>query len=77
MAIGGLFSGESMFHRVSNASKVALVALVPMVNALGRAGFAWVASGGLLYTVGIVFYALDARLAHAPRAPCPLRWRRS
>ena len=43
----------------------ALVALVPMMNALGRAGFAWVAVGGLLYTVGIVFYALDARLTHA------------
>jgi hemolysin III len=43
----------------------AVVALVPMVNALGRAGFAWVASGGLLYTAGIVFYALDARLKHA------------
>jgi hemolysin III len=43
----------------------AVVALVPMVNALGRAGFAWVASGGLFYTVGIVFYALDARLRHA------------
>jgi hemolysin III len=43
----------------------AVVALVPMVNALGRAGFAWVAAGGLLYTVGIVFYALDARLKHA------------
>jgi hemolysin III len=43
----------------------AVVALVPMLNALGRAGFAWVAAGGLLYTVGIVFYALDARLKHA------------
>jgi hemolysin III len=43
----------------------AVVALVPMVNALGRAGFAWVASGGLLRTVGIGFYALDARLKHA------------
>jgi hemolysin III len=44
---------------------VALVALVPLVHALGRAGFAWVAAGGLFYTVGIVFYALDTRLAHA------------
>jgi hemolysin III len=43
----------------------AVVALVPMVNGLGRAGFAWVAAGGLLYTVGIAFYALDARLKHA------------
>lgn len=44
---------------------LALVALVPLVDALGSRGFAWVAAGGLLYTVGIVFYALDARLAHA------------
>lgn len=43
----------------------AVIALVPMVDALGRAGFAWVASGGLLYTFGLVFYALDARLNHA------------
>ncbi|MDB6022718.1 MAG: leucyl/phenylalanyl-tRNA--protein transferase [Pedosphaera sp.] len=28
VAVGGLFAGESMFHRVSNASKVALVHLV-------------------------------------------------
>jgi hemolysin III len=44
---------------------VALVALVPLVHALGRAGFAWVAAGGLFYTVGIVFYVLDTRLTHA------------
>ena len=44
---------------------VALVALVPLVHALGRAGFAWVAAGGLFYTIGIVFYALDTRLTHA------------
>jgi leucyl/phenylalanyl-tRNA--protein transferase len=28
VAVGGLFAGESMFHRVSDASKVALAALV-------------------------------------------------
>ena len=43
----------------------AVVALLPMVDALGPAGFAWVASGGLLYTFGLVFYALDKRLNHA------------
>ena len=43
----------------------ALVALVPLLAALGPAGFAWVAAGGVFYTVGIVFYALDARLKHA------------
>ncbi|NND71348.1 MAG: leucyl/phenylalanyl-tRNA--protein transferase [Rhodothermales bacterium] len=32
VSIGGAFFGESMFHRVSNASKVALVALVEYLN---------------------------------------------
>ena len=43
----------------------ALVALVPLWQKLGSTGFAWVATGGLFYTVGIVFYALDTRLTHA------------
>jgi len=44
---------------------VAMVAWVPLLQALGSAGFAWLAAGGLFYTVGIVFFALDTRLAHA------------
>jgi hemolysin III len=44
---------------------LALAALVPLLRVLGTAGFAWVAVGGLLYTVGIVFYAFDKRVAHA------------
>ncbi|GAB3540468.1 hemolysin III family protein [Noviherbaspirillum agri] len=43
----------------------ALAALVPLKAALGATGFAWVAAGGLVYTLGIVFYALDVRLRHA------------
>ncbi len=43
---------------------VALVALVPLLRALGPAGFAWVAAGGLFYTIGIVFFVLDTRLTH-------------
>ena len=31
VAIGGLFAGESMFHRETDASKVALVALVRLL----------------------------------------------
>ena len=43
---------------------LALVALVPMIHALGLSGFAWVAAGGILYTIGIIFYVLDTRLNH-------------
>ena len=32
VAIGGLFAGESMFHRVTDASKVALVGLVELLT---------------------------------------------
>lgn len=38
MAIGGLFAGESMFHRRTDASKVALVALVELLRAGGHPG---------------------------------------
>ncbi len=40
VAVGGLFAGESMFHRVTDASKVALVALVRHLEAHG-AGEPW------------------------------------
>jgi leucyl/phenylalanyl-tRNA--protein transferase len=35
VALGGAFFGESMFHRVSDASKAALVALVERLRARG------------------------------------------
>jgi leucyl/phenylalanyl-tRNA--protein transferase len=38
VGIGGLFAGESMFHRVRDASKVALVALVELMTADDVAG---------------------------------------
>jgi leucyl/phenylalanyl-tRNA--protein transferase len=38
VGIGGLFAGESMFHRDRDASKVALVALVELLTADGVAG---------------------------------------
>ncbi len=37
IAIGGLFAGESMFHRATDASKVALVGLVDVLVAGGAA----------------------------------------
>jgi hemolysin III len=43
---------------------VALVAVPPLLEALGPAGFAWVAAGGVIYTVGIVFYAFDEKFKY-------------
>ena len=38
-----------------------LLAIKPLLASLPRAGFIWLLTGGLLYTSGIVFYALDRR----------------
>ena len=43
---------------------IALVAVLPLVDTLSLAGFAWLAAGGLAYTAGIVFYIYDERFAH-------------
>jgi len=42
-----------------------LLAVVPLVEAIGAGGMLWLATGGLLYTAGIVFYANDERWRHA------------
>ncbi|MEK7436994.1 MAG: hemolysin III family protein [Pseudomonadota bacterium] len=41
-----------------------VAALGPLATGLGMAGLAWLLAGGLLYTGGIVFYLLDARVRH-------------
>jgi hemolysin III len=43
---------------------IVLVAVEPLLLALGTAGFAWLAGGGILYTVGIIFYAFDEKFRH-------------
>ncbi|MCE1115459.1 MULTISPECIES: PAQR family membrane homeostasis protein TrhA [Pseudomonas] len=44
---------------------IVLVAVKPLLYSLGTAGFTWLAAGGVFYTVGIIFFALDSRLRHA------------
>ena len=44
---------------------LALAALLPLWEALSPAGFAWLAAGGALYTVGTIFYVADQRLRHS------------
>ena len=42
----------------------AIIAVVPLIEALSWAGFAWLAAGGAVYTAGIVFYLYDERVRH-------------
>ena len=43
---------------------IVLVAIQPLLENLGTAGFVWLAAGGVFYTVGIVFFAFDERFRH-------------
>ena len=43
---------------------VALVAVLPLLEMLGTAGFILLAAGGVAYTGGIVFYLYDERFRH-------------
>lgn len=41
-----------------------VVALDPLLRALPMAGFYWLLSGGVFYTVGVAFYLLDHKVAY-------------
>ena len=43
---------------------VIIVAVKPLLDQLATAGFVWLAVGGALYTIGIVFYVFDSRFRH-------------
>lgn len=43
---------------------IVLVAIRPLLASLGLPGLIWLATGGVLYTVGIVFFAFDERFRH-------------
>ncbi len=78
VAIGGAFFGESMFHRVSDASKVALVRLVSELREGGASllDVQWVTPH--LATLGAVEIDREeylSCLADALRLPLPPRWR--
>ena len=44
---------------------IAMVAIRPLSRALPGAGMTLLVAGGLFYTIGVVFYALDKKLAHS------------
>ncbi|QXC63560.1 leucyl/phenylalanyl-tRNA--protein transferase [Aquihabitans sp. G128] len=72
IAIGGLFAGESMFHRATDASKVALVGLVEHLRADGAELLDVQWTTPHLLSLGAVDIGRDeylARLAAALRRP--------
>ncbi len=73
--IGGLFAGESMFHRVTDASKVALVALTEIIGPDGLIDVQWRTSH--LESLGIVEWPRVAYLEAISvlvDAPIPAVW---
>jgi len=41
-----------------------LLAIKPLIQALGLIGFGWLLLGGLAYTFGVIFYVYDERVRH-------------
>ncbi len=79
VAVGGLFAGESMFHRVRDASKAALVALVGLLGPHEPdrlLDVQWRTDH--LATLGVVEVPREEyarRLGRALELPLPERWR--
>ena len=72
VAIGGLFAGESMFHRATDASKVALVALVERMHPEGLLDVQWLTPHlASLGAVAIPATEYQRRLRSALRLPLP------
>jgi hypothetical protein len=44
---------------------MALAVAEPLFSVLPREGLAWVVAGGVSYTLGVVFFALDQRIRYA------------
>jgi leucyl/phenylalanyl-tRNA--protein transferase len=77
VAVGGLFAGESMFHRQPDASKVALVALVDRLRDGGASllDVQWVTPHlASLGAVAIPRAEYHQRLAKALELPRPSAW---
>lgn len=43
---------------------IVLVALKPLLNELSGWGFTWLLCGGLLFTIGVVFFVFDQKVKH-------------
>ena len=75
VAIGGLFAGESMFHRETDASKVALVGLVSLLGPDALIDVQWQTDH--LASLGVIEISRSdylERLAAALARPLPSDW---
>ncbi len=58
-AFGGLRFPRLSLALYLGMGWLALVAIVPLVQSLPPAGLAWLVGGGVAYTAGVIFYAMD------------------
>ncbi|MET0767060.1 MAG: leucyl/phenylalanyl-tRNA--protein transferase [Aeromicrobium sp.] len=75
LSVGGLFAGESMFHHATDASKVALVALVDLVGDDGLIDTQWRTPH--LASLGVSEWSRERyleRIASLVDAPPPADW---
>jgi len=69
LAVAGVVFKSLLIERFAVASAlvyllqgwVIVFAIRPLFQAIGGHGLAWLVAGGIFYTLGIVFFALDRR----------------
>lgn len=73
LAIAGV-AKDALFHGRLRAVSVGLyvimgwlivIAFAPLKRALPAAGIGWLIAGGVVYTLGVVFFAMSKRIAYA------------
>ena len=58
------------YHKISTAiylcmGWIAIIAIKPLIDSVLPWGMFWVISGGVAYTVGVIFFIIDTRLPYA------------
>jgi hemolysin III len=72
LAVAGILKDAFLYNRLRALSVVLyvvmgwllLIAFQPLQRALPAAGIAWILAGGIVYTLGIIFFAMSKHVPH-------------
>jgi hemolysin III len=72
LAVAGILKDAFLYNRLRALSVVLyvvmgwllLIAFQPLQRALPAAGIAWILAGGIVYTLGIIFFAMSRHVPH-------------
>jgi len=57
-----LYVFSTLNHSLRGKAK--MIAIKPLIQTLGMAGFSWLLLGGIFYTIGVIFYVYDEQFKY-------------